>query len=112
MRKFKNKYRIRSYDDLGLAIQQLKDEVKQQENQLAETPIVKFAASFKRKSENKSSILGMLLNSEDSIGSSIVKTFLMTNKFTRKYFKGFMAAKEVIPQAVNEIKNAVKSDEE
>ncbi len=112
MRKFKNKYRIKSYDDLSLAIQQLKEETIGLEKELAETPIVKLATSFKNKAERKETFLGMFLNGKESIGSTVIKSLLMSNKITRKYFMAYMVAKEVIPRAVNEIKDAVEKEEE
>ncbi len=111
MRKFKNKYRIKSYDDLTIAIQQLKEETIGLEKELVETPIVKLATSFKDKSERKETFLGMLLNGKESIGSTLMKTIFMSNKLTRKYFMAYMVAKEVIPKAVEEIKNAVDIEE-
>ncbi len=113
MRKFSNKYKIKSYEDLSLAIQQLKEETDMLEKEIADTPVAKVFTSFKEKTDRKESVLGMLLNSKDTIGSTILKTIMMSNKLTRKYYMAYMVAKEVIPNAVNEIKEAVnKVDEE
>lgn len=112
MRKFKNKYKIQSYNDLSLAIQQLKVETVILEKEILEKPIVKMVSSLNKKQERKETFLGMLMNSKESLSSTIIKSFFMSNKLTRKYFTAYMVAKEIIPQAVNEIKNAVNKSEE
>ena len=110
--RFEGNYRIRSMKDLSRAKQDLRDEIALQEAELLNNPIVSIPMSFL----NSSSIKGSIQNSLESISlenyknalMSLIGTVMLANKRTRKFFIGFIIAKELVPYAMEKIGQLMK----
>ena len=106
------KSRIRSFNDLNRAKDVLRDEIAMQEAQLLDHPVISIPLAFLE----TSSIKGSIQNSLESISlenykhalMSLVGTIMLANKRTRKFFIGFVIAKELVPYAVRKIEEILK----
>ncbi len=107
----KNTYDIESYEDLQAARNQLKVIIKKQEQSFNDNPIVKIADAIKNKDSIKSSLFEDLSDLKFETGEKIISSFLLTNKVTRKYFAGYLVAKEMIPYLFDKVKGIVNSKE-
>ena len=107
----KNTYDIKSYEDLQAARDNLKLTIKEQEQSFNENPIVKIADSLKNKESMKNSLFENLPNLNFETGEKIISSFLLANKVTRKYFAGYLVAKEMIPYLIDKVKDIVNSKE-
>lgn len=107
----KNTYDIESYEDLQAARNQLKVIIKEQEQSFNDNPIVKIADAIKNKDSIKSSLFEDLPDLKFETGEKIISSFLLTNKVTRKYFAGYLVAKEMIPYLFDKVKGIVNSKE-
>ena len=107
----KNTYDIESYEDLQAARNQLKVIIKEQEQSFNDNPMVKIADAIKNKDSIKSSLFENLPDLKFETGEKIISSFLLTNKVTRKYFAGYLVAKEMIPYIFDKIKGIVNSKE-
>lgn len=103
---------IKTYEDLLVAKQFLKSEIKKQEASFQNNPLFKISKSLHRGGSLKSSIKNPLasLNSENyfKVAESLLSTILFANKKTRSIFIGYVIAKEMIPftlQKINELLN-------
>lgn len=104
---------IRTYKDLKAAKQRLNAEVAEIENSLTDNPLTRIASSLFGKDTHDSPFqrpLSFLIppnasshSSNKLIGTAenLLGTFLVSNKFTRKYFIGFTIAKEIVPYAIH-----------
>jgi hypothetical protein len=110
-RQSKNTYDIESYEDLQAARNQLKVIIKEQEQSFNDNPIVKIADAIKNKDSIKSSLFEDLPDLKFETGEKIISSFLLTNKVTRKYFAGYLVAKEMIPYLFDKVKGIVNSKE-
>ena len=110
--RFESNYRIRSMKDLNRAKRFLEEEIALQEAELLNNPIVSIPLSFLQ----SSSIKGSIQNSLESISlenyknalMSLIGTVLLANKRTRKFFIGFVIAKELVPYAVERINQLLR----
>lgn len=105
----KHSYDIKSYEDLQAARDQLKNSIKEQEQSLLESPVVKIVDSLKSKDSMKSSLLKSLPDLKFEAGEKILSSFLISNKVTRKYFAGYLVAKEMVPYVIDKVKSIVNS---
>lgn len=111
---------IRTYDDLKAEKARLKSEVKNIESDFKSNPVLKIStaifgkdkhadSAFKRplsfltKKNDNALTTGLVHTTENLLG-----TFLISNKFTRKYFIGYTIAKEMIPFAVKKFNEVFK----
>lgn len=105
----KKTYDIKSYEDLKAARNQLKTIIKEQEQSFNNNPIVKIADAIKNKESIKTSLFENLPDLKFETGEKLLSSFLLTNKVTRKYFAGYLVAKEMIPYLFDKIKSIVNS---
>lgn len=107
--------KITSFKELQLAKGALKNEIYLQELDLQDSEIVKFFSFILSGKSIKEPLLNSLASfnlksiMNGPIGS-ILNTFFMTNKFTRKYYVPFFLAKELVPFAIQKINEIFKSD--
>jgi hypothetical protein len=110
--RIESQYRIRSMKDLERAKRDLREQISQQEAELLGHPLVSIPMSFLQ----SSSIKGSIQNSLESISlenyknalMSLIGTVMLANKRTRKFFIGFVLAKELVPYAVQKIGELMK----
>jgi len=114
-------YRIKTFSDLQAEKAKLKSEISDLESDFKSSPILKISSaifgkgkypdsafkrplSFLTKGNNSNSLTtGLVHTTENLLG-----TFLISNKFTRKYFIGYTIAKEMIPFAVKKFYEVFK----
>lgn len=110
--KRKLDYTISSYEDLMNFKQDLKSEISRQELEIKNNKFLKISSSI----FNGESIKQPLFESFSSIDlkgilsspiANILSTFLMSNKITRKYFISFTIIKEMVPFAIEKIKEII-----
>jgi predicted Mrr-cat superfamily restriction endonuclease len=114
---------ISSYDDLKLAKNRLRFEIKKQEDSFKDSPILKISTSlfgggkhgnniFKKplsfSSINKESSSFIQDINLRSTAESILSTLLVSNKITRKYFIAYTVAKEMIPFTIQKFSELIK----
>ncbi len=107
----KNTYDIKSYEDLQAAKNDLKIVIKEQELSFKENPIIKIADSLKNKDSIKNTLFESIPDINFTTGEKLISSFLLTNKVTRKYFAGYLVAKEMIPFLFDKIKGVINSKE-
>ncbi len=110
--KSKAEVKITTFDGLNTAKQNLANAIKAQEEEILNNPVFTIpAALFKG-----GSIKGNLKNSLDSFSlehykkaaMNLLSTVLMANKRTRKFFVGFVIAKEMVPFILDKVNEYVK----
>ena len=103
---------IRSYAELKAAKEQLKLEVKDQEAQILDHPMVSIPMAL----FHKSSVKGALQHSMESISldnykkaaMSLISTVMLANKRTRKFFVAFVMARELVPFILDKAREVLK----
>ena len=107
-------YRIRSIKDLERAKRQLKEEIALQEAELLHNPLISIPMSFMQSSTLKGSIQNSLesisLENYKQALKSLIGTVMLANKRTRKFFIGFVIAKELVPFVMKKINEAMKKE--
>jgi len=99
-------YNIENFEDLKFARQQIKQDLKKQEASFKENPLVKISSSLYgggNSNSDKSSLFNSLSNKNRRSGSNMLKTVLLANRSTRKYFIAYTIAKEMIPFTLGKI---------
>tara|TARA_B100000795_G_C22671418_1_gene388088 strand:- start:576 stop:920 length:345 start_codon:yes stop_codon:yes gene_type:complete len=107
----KNTYDIKSYEDLQTARRKLSVSIQEQELSFKNHPILKIADSIKNKESIKSTLFENLSEINFESGEKLISSFLLSNKVTRKYFAGYLLAKEMIPYVFEKIKSILSSKE-
>ncbi len=107
----KNTYDIKSYEDLRAARKKLRISIQEQEQSFKDNPIIKIVDSIKNKESIKSTLFDNLPEIKFETGEKLIGSFLLTNKVTRKYFAGYLVAKEMIPFLIDKIKGLINSKE-
>tara|TARA_R110000787_G_scaffold43372_1_gene106416 strand:+ start:23717 stop:24061 length:345 start_codon:yes stop_codon:yes gene_type:complete len=107
----KNTYDIKSYEDLQAARKNLRISIQEQEQSFKNLPIVKIVDAIKNKESIKSSLFENLSGINFESGEKLISSFLLSNKVTRKYFAGYLVAKEMIPYVFEKIKGIISSKE-
>ena len=107
----KNTYDIKSYEDLQAARKNLRINIQEQEKSFNDHPIVKIVDSIKNKESIKSTLFDNIPEIKFENGEKLISSFLLTNKVTRKYFAGYLVAKEMIPYIIDKVKSIVNSKE-
>jgi hypothetical protein len=107
-------HKITSYDQLQHAKGRLKGEIYFQEEALKDTQVFKIGSSLLQ-----GKVKNPLINSDSPFNlngivngpiGSLLSTFLMANKKTRKYFVSFTIAKEIVPFALQKINDIFLSN--
>ncbi len=92
---------IKTYEDLLVAKQFLKSEIKEQEATFKNNPLLRISTSIFKGNSLKSAIKNPLasISSENYLktAESLLSTILFANKKTRSIFIGYVIAKEMIP---------------
>lgn len=105
-------YSMNTFEDLLKAKQDLKLEILDQEDEINNNKWLKLSSSFIKNRTYKTpfSDIGASFNIKDILASPIgnlLNAYLMGNKKTRKYFIMFSIAKEMIPFAIEKIKEII-----
>lgn len=107
---------ITSYQDLIAAKKTLKQDINSVETSIKNNKFIKFSSSIIEGKSLKEPLLETLggLNLKNVLASplgSLASTFLLTNKFVRKYFVAFTILKETVPYAFGKIKEMIEQYE-
>lgn len=110
--KVNTKTPIRSMKDLNRTKERLRLEIAAQEVELLEHPLVSVPMALIEGSSIKGSIHDSLesfsLGNYKNALMSLVGTFLLANRKTRKIFIVFMLAKELVPFVIHKMNDIVK----
>jgi len=110
--KVNTKTPIRSMKDLNRTKERLRLEIAAQEVELLEHPLVSVPMALIEGSSIKGSIHDSLesfsLGNYKNALMSLVGTFLLANRKTRKIFIVFMLAKELVPFIIHKMNDIVK----
>jgi len=110
--KVNTKTPIRSMKDLNRTKESLRLEIAAQEMELLEHPLVSVPMALLEGSSIKGSIHDSLesfsLGNYKNALMSLVGTFLLANRKTRKIFIVFMLAKELVPFVIHKMNDIVK----
>jgi hypothetical protein len=104
--------RITTFDELNLAKQKLARTIKEQEDEFLSSPLLSIVSGIVQ----GGSVRNSLKHSMESISFehykkaalNLIGTVLMANKRTRKFFVGFIIAKEMVPFLLEKINEYVK----
>lgn len=107
---------IQSYQDLISAKKELKKEIATVEDAIKNNKILKVSSAVIDGKSLKDPILETLggLDLKNVLSSplgSLASTFLLSNKYVRKYFVAFTILKETIPYAYGKIKEMLDNYE-
>ena len=103
---------ITSYDALNLEKQKLKNTIRRQEEEILSNPVVSIAVSVFQgrsvKGSLKQSMESVSLDHYKKAALNLIGTVLMANKRTRKFYVGFIIAKEMVPFILDKINEYLK----
>lgn len=107
---------INTYQELITAKKELKLEVTTLEEEIKDNKLLKFSTSIIEGKSLKEPILDSLqsLDLKNILASplgNLATTFLLSNKFIRKYFIAFSIIKETVPYAFTKIKELIEQSE-
>lgn len=107
---------ITSYKDLIEAKKVLKQDISKVEYSIKENKILKLSSSILGGKSLKTPILETLgeLNLTNILASplgNLASTFLLSNKYVRKYFVAFTIIKETVPYAYSKLKDMLEEIE-
>ena len=107
---------IRTYQDLMNAKNDLKLEISVAENKLKDNNVFKVSSAILEGKSLKDPIINSLSSIDlKSILSSplgnILNTFLVSNKYIRKYFVAYTIIKETVPYAFSKLKDILEQTE-
>lgn len=110
--KSKREGQITSFKELNIAKQHLAESIRAQEEEILNSPLFSIpTALFKGSSVKgafKSSMETFSLDHYKSAAMNLLSTFLMSNKRTRKFFVGFIIAKEMVPFLMEKVNEYLK----
>jgi len=103
---------ITSYGELKIAKKRLAQTIKSQEDEILNSPVVSIPLAI----FSSGSIKGSLQDSIESISLehykkaalNLISTVLMANRKTRKFFVGFIIAKEMVPFILDKVNEYIK----
>jgi len=104
--------KITTFEELNLAKKDLSNTIKAQEDEILNNPLFTIPAALFQggsvKGSLKSSMDSISLDHYKKAALSMLSTVLMANKRTRKFFVGFIIAKEMVPFIMNKVNEFVK----
>lgn len=104
--------KITTFNELNLAKQKLANTIKKQEQEFLDSPLLSIASTIFQggsvRSSLKHSMESISLENYKSAAMNLISTVLMANKKTRKFFVGFIIAKEMIPFILDKLNEYVK----
>ncbi len=107
---------ITTYQELIAAKKDLKQDVLLTENELKNNKLLKFSTAIIEGKSLKEPLLDSLytIDLKNILASplgNLASTFLLTNRYVRKYFIAFSIIKETVPYAFNKIKEMIDQSE-
>ncbi len=103
---------ITTFDDLNLAKQKLENTIKVQEKEILSSPVLSIVMGIFQgdsvRSSLKNSMESVSIEHYKKAAINLLSTLLMANKKTRKFFVGFIIAKEMIPFILEKVNEYVK----
>ena len=112
--KMKNRSaaRITTFDELNLAKQKLSRTIKDQEDEFLNNPLLSIVTGIFQggsvRNSLKHSMESISLEHYKKAAINLLSTILMANKRTRKFFVGFIIAKEMVPFILEKVNEYVK----
>jgi len=104
--------KITTFEELNLAKQDLANTIKAQEETILNNPVFTIPAALFQggsiKGSLKSSMESISLDHYKKAAMNLLSTVLMANKRTRKFFVGFIVAKEMVPFILDKVNEYVK----
>lgn len=104
--------KITTFDELNLAKKKLANTIKQQEDEFLSSPLVSIATGIFQggsvRNTLKNSMESFSLENYKKAALNLISTVLMANKKTRKFFVGFIIAKEMVPFILDKVNEYVK----
>lgn len=104
--------RISTFEELNLAKKKLSIQIKEQEEEILGNPIISIPSAILQggtfKNSLKTSMESFSLDHLKGMTLSLLSSFLMANKKTRKFFVAFIIAKEMVPFLLQKINEYVK----
>ena len=104
--------KITTFNELNLAKQKLANTIKKQEQEFLDSPLLSIASTIFKggsvRNSLKHSMESISLENYKSAAMNLISTVLMANKKTRKFFVGFIIAKEMIPFILDKVNEYVK----
>lgn len=104
--------KIKTFADFNRARQELNLEIKRQESEIMSSPIFTVPAALfgagSVKDNLKDSFGSISLHDYRKAAMSLLSTALMANRKTRKFFVGFIIAKEMVPFILDKLNEFVK----
>ena len=104
--------RISTFEELNKAKKKLSVQIKEQEEEILSNPIVSIPSALIQggsfKNSFKTSMESFSLDHYKAAAFSLLSSFLMANKKTRKFFVAFIIAKEMVPFLLQKINEYVK----
>ena len=105
---------IRSFEELVLARQNLKDEIMAQEADILNSPFVTIPSAIIQggtfKSSLKNSLGTISIDDYKHAVMNLIGTALLANRRTRKFYIGFVIAKELVPFFIEKFNELVKKN--
>ncbi|MFK5982945.1 MAG: hypothetical protein QM499_08535 [Flavobacteriaceae bacterium] len=108
-KKLANKYDITSFDELQQVRKNLKEVIEEQEASFKNNPLVKISNSLSNSGSLTSSLKEGFSDINFKSAEAIISSLLLSFKSTRKYFVGFLIAKEMVPFMINKVKELTES---
>lgn len=108
-KKLIHKYDITSFEQLQQVRKNLKQVIKDQETSFKNSPLIKISSTLSNTGSITKSLKDGFSDINFKSAETIVSSLLLTFKSTRKYFVGFLIAKEMVPFMVNKVKEITES---
>ena len=103
---------ITSLAELNLAKQELTRKIKEQEDEILNSPVLAIARGLFQggsiRHSLKHSMESVSVESYKKAAMNLLSTALMANRRTRKFFVGFIIAKEMVPFILEKVNEYVK----
>lgn len=110
--KSRSAARITTFDELNLAKQKLAKTIKKQEDEFLNSPLLSIVSGIFQggsvRNSLKQSMESISLEHYKKAALNLLGTVLMANKRTRKFFVGFIIAKEMVPFILEKVNEYVK----
>lgn len=104
--------KIETFADFNRARQKLDLEIKNQEAEILNSPVFTIPAALFNagsvKDNLKDSFGSISLHDYKKAAMNLLSTALMANRRTRKFFVGFLIAKEMVPFILDKVNEFVK----
>lgn len=110
--KSRREAQITSFKELNIAKHHLQEDLKTQEDEILNSPLFSIPAAILKggsvSGSFKNSLESFSLEHYKKAAMSLLSTVLMSNRRTRKFFVGFIIAKEMVPFILDKVNEYVK----